>query len=132
MLYPIFRALLFTFDPETAHGVAFASLDIATALGVAQRVAPHVAPSPVKVMGLSFPNRVGLAAGLDKNALHIDGLATLGFGFIECGTVTPRPQPGNPRPRIFRVPEAEAMINRLGFNNHAVDQFLANVIRSRF
>ncbi|HEY8624236.1 MAG TPA: dihydroorotate dehydrogenase (quinone), partial [Casimicrobiaceae bacterium] len=132
MLYPIFRPLLFKFDPETAHELAFAGLDIATALGVAQRVALHVAPSPVKVMGLSFPNRIGLAAGLDKNAVHIDGLATFGFGFIECGTVTPRPQRGNPKPRIFRVPEAEALINRLGFNNHGVDQFLANVARSRF
>jgi dihydroorotate dehydrogenase len=132
MVYPTFRRLLFKFAPETAHELAFAGLDIAAALGIAQRFAPHVAPSPVKLMGLSFPNRVGLAAGLDKNALHIDGLATLGFGFIECGTVTPRPQRGNPKPRIFRVPEAEALINRLGFNNHGVDQFLANVIRSRF
>jgi dihydroorotate dehydrogenase len=132
MLYPFFRPLLFKFDPETAHELAFAGLDIATSLGLAQRVALHVADSPVTVMGLSFPNRVGLAAGLDKNALHIDGLATFGFGFIECGTVTPRPQRGNPKPRIFRVPDAEALINRLGFNNHGVDQFLANVIRSRF
>ena len=77
-------------------------------------------------MGLTFPNRVGLAAGLDKNAEHIDGLATLGFGFIECGTVTPRPQPGNPKPRLFRLPEAEALINRLGFNNDGVERFLAN------
>ena len=132
MRYPTFRRLLFKFDPETAHELAFAGLDIATALGIAQRFALDVAPSPVKLMGLSFPNRVGLAAGLDKNALHIDGLATFGFGFIECGTVTPRPQRGNPKPRMFRVPEAEALINRLGFNNHGVDQFIANVIRSRF
>jgi dihydroorotate dehydrogenase len=132
MLYPYFRPLLFKLDPEMAHEVAFAGLDIATSLGIAQRVALHVAPSPVEAMGLSFPNRVGLAAGLDKNAIHIDGLATFGFGFIECGTVTPRPQPGNPRPRIFRLPESEAMINRLGFNNHGVDQFIANLMRSRF
>jgi dihydroorotate dehydrogenase len=132
MLYPTFRPLLFKFDPETAHELAFAALDLATALGVAQRFAPQAAPSPVKVMGLSFPNRVGLAAGLDKNAAHIDGLATFGFGFIECGTVTPRAQPGNPKPRMFRVPSAEALINRLGFNNHGVDQFIDNVIRSRF
>jgi dihydroorotate dehydrogenase len=132
MLYPFFRPLLFKLDPETAHELAFAGLDIATALGLAKRAALYVAPSPVTAMGLSFPNRVGLAAGLDKNAIHIDGLATFGFGFIECGTVTPRPQPGNPRPRIFRLPEAEAMINRLGFNNHGVDQFIANVMRSRF
>jgi dihydroorotate dehydrogenase len=81
-------------------------------------------------MGLQFPNRIGLAAGLDKNAAHIDGLAALGFGFIECGTVTPRPQPGNPRPRLFRVSEAEALINRLGFNNDGVERFLDNVSRA--
>ena len=88
--------------------------------------------SPVEVMGLTFPNRVGLAAGLDKNAAHIDGLATLGFGFIECGTVTPRPQPGNPKPRMFRLVEAQALINRLGFNNEGVERFLRNVARARF
>jgi dihydroorotate dehydrogenase len=91
-----------------------------------------VRASPVEAMGLTFPNRVGLAAGLDKNAAHIDGLAALGFGFVECGTVTPRPQPGNPKPRLFRLPEAEALINRLGFNNDGVDRFLANVQRARF
>jgi dihydroorotate dehydrogenase len=132
MLYPYFRPLLFKFDPETAHELAFASLDLATSLGIAQRFAQRVAPSPVKVMGLRFPNRIGLAAGLDKNAVHIDGLATFGFGFIECGTVTPRPQPGNSKPRMFRLPESNALINRLGFNNHGVDQFLTNVMRSRF
>ena len=132
MLYPFFRPLLFKLDPETAHELAFAGLDIATVLGIAQRAAQRVAPSPVKAMGLSFPNRVGLAAGLDKNAVHLDGLATFGFGFIECGTVTPRPQTGNPKPRIFRIPESEALINRLGFNNHGVDQFLANVTRSHY
>jgi dihydroorotate dehydrogenase len=132
MFYPLFRPLLFALDPETAHDAAFAALDAATASGIAQLVAPRVAVSPVKVMGLTFPNRVGLAAGLDKNAAHVDGLATLGFGFIECGTVTPRPQPGNPRPRMFRLPEAEALINRLGFNNDGVERFLANVRRSRY
>jgi len=132
MRYNTFRPLLFKLDPETAHELAFASLDIATTVGIAQRFAHTVAPSPVKLMGLSFPNRVGLAAGMDKNAIHIDGLATFGFGFIECGTVTPRPQPGNPKPRMFRLPESEAIINRLGFNNHGVDQFIANIIRSRF
>ena len=114
MLYPTFRPLLFKFDPETAHELALAALDLATAFGVAHRFAPHAAASPVQLMGLSFPNRVGLAAGLDKNAVHIDGLATFGFGFIECGTVTPRPQPGNPKPRMFRVPGAEALIHRVG------------------
>ena len=131
-LYPLFRPLLFALDPETAHDVAFASLDRAAAAGVAQLIAPRVPASPVEAMGLKFPNRIGLAAGLDKNAAHIDGLATLGFGFIECGTVTPRAQPGNPKPRLFRLPEAEALINRLGFNNEGVDRFLANVARARF
>jgi dihydroorotate dehydrogenase len=132
MFYPLLRPLLFTLDPETAQEVAFASLDAAASLGVAQLVARRPPRSPVEAMGLSFPNRVGLAAGLDKNALHIDGLATLGFGFIECGTVTPRPQPGNPKPRLFRLPKAEALINRLGFNNDGVERFLANVARARF
>ena len=132
MLYPLFRPLLFALDPETAHDVVFAGLDAAAAAGVARLVAPRVATSPVSAMGFAFPNRVGLAAGLDKNAAHIDGLATLGFGFIECGTVTPRPQPGNPRPRMFRLPEADALINRLGFNNDGVERFLANVGRARY
>jgi dihydroorotate dehydrogenase len=130
MSYPFFRPLLFTLDPETAHDLAFASLDLAQRCGIAQALVPHVLPSPVTAMGLRFPNRVGLAAGLDKNAAHIDGLAALGFGFIECGTVTPRPQPGNPRPRVFRLPESEALINRLGFNNAGVARFLANAERA--
>ena len=132
MFYPLFRPLLFTLDPETAHDVALATLDAAVACGAARLVAPRVAQSPVDAMGLRFPNPIGLAAGLDKNAAHIDGLASLGFGFIECGTVTPRPQPGNPKPRLFRLPETQALINRLGFNNDGVDRFVANVARSRF
>jgi dihydroorotate dehydrogenase len=132
MLYPLFRPLLFALDPEAAHELALASLDAASATGVARLVAPRVSASPVEAMGLRFPNRVGLAAGLDKNAAHIDGLASLGFGFIECGTVTPRAQPGNPKPRLFRLPEAEALINRLGFNNDGVERFVANVARARF
>jgi len=130
MIYPFFRPLLFALDPETAHEMAFASLDVAAKLGIVQALAPRPLPSPVKAMGLDFPNRVGLAAGLDKNAAHIDGLAALGFGFIECGTVTPRPQPGNPTPRLFRLTDADALINRLGFNNEGVDRFLANVGRA--
>src|SRR5262245_53353281 len=130
MIYPFFRPLLFALDPETAHDMAFASLDVAAKLGIVQALAPRPQPSPVTAMGLDFPNRVGLAAGLDKNAAHIDGLAALGFGFIECGTVTPRPQPGNPTPRLFRLPQAEALVNRLGFNNGGVERFLANVAAS--
>ncbi len=130
MIYPFFRPLLFTLDPETAHEMAFASLDIAAKCGIANALTRRPPPSPVTAMGLSFPNRIGLAAGLDKNAAHIDGLAAFGFGFIECGTVTPRPQPGNPKPRLFRLPEAEALINRLGFNNEGVARFLANAGRA--
>jgi len=132
MLYPLFRPLLFALDPEVAHDVALASLDAAAAWGIAQLIAPRVPASPVEVMGLKFPNRVGLAAGLDKNAAYVDGLAALGFGFIECGTVTPRPQSGNPKPRLFRLPEAGALINRLGFNNEGVERFLASVARARY
>ena len=132
MLYPLARPLLFALDPETAHDLTLAALDAATALGMVRFAAPSVPASPVRAMGLEFPNRVGLAAGLDKNAAHIDALAALGFGFIECGTVTPRPQSGNPKPRLFRLPEAEALINRLGFNNAGIDAFLHNVARARF
>jgi dihydroorotate dehydrogenase len=130
MIYPFFRPLLFALDPETAHDMAFTSLDAAARLGLVPALARRPLPSPVTAMGLHFPNRVGLAAGLDKNAAHIDGLAALGFGFIECGTVTPRPQPGNPKPRLFRLPDAEALINRLGFNNGGVERFLANANRA--
>ena len=130
MIYPFFRPLFFALDPETAHDMALASLDVAAKLGIVQALAPRVPPSPVKAMGLDFPNRVGLAAGLDKNAAHIDGLGALGFGFIECGTVTPRAQPGNPTPRVFRLPEARALVNRLGFNNEGVERFLVNVGRA--
>lgn len=132
MLYPFFRPLLFTLDPETAHDLTLAGLDAAASLGVAQLVLRRQPPSPVEAMGLTFPNRIGLAAGLDKDAAHIDALAALGFGFIECGTVTPRRQPGNPRPRLFRLPQAEALINRLGFNNGGVEALVANVRRARF
>ncbi len=132
MLYPLFRPFLFALDPERAHDAAFASLDAAAHLGLAQLAAARVAQAPVDVMGITFPNRVGLAAGLDKNAAHLGGLATLGFGFIEAGTVTPRAQPGNPRPRMWRLPRAEALINRLGFNNEGVAAFVANVERSGY
>jgi dihydroorotate dehydrogenase len=131
-LYPLLRPLLFAADPELAHEIAFAGLDAAAKTGIAQLLAPRLAPSPVEVMGIRFPNRVGLAAGLDKNAEHLAGLATLGFGFLEAGTVTPRPQPGNPRPRMFRVVEAQGLINRLGFNSLGVERFVANVARSGY
>jgi dihydroorotate dehydrogenase len=133
MLYTALRPLLFSLPPETAHRVTLEALDIATAAGLSRCYAPGIPASPpLKVMGLEFPSRVGLAAGLDKNAAHIDGLATLGFGFIEVGTVTPRAQSGNPQPRMFRLPRAQALINRLGFNNEGVDALIANIGRTRW
>ena len=131
MLYDFARPFIFTLDPETAHHVAFANLNRAHALGLTRLLRPHVADDPVEVMGLTFPNPVGLAAGLDKNAEYIDALADFGFGFIEVGTVTPRPQPGNPAPRLFRLPPARALINRMGFNNEGLDHFVARVRASR-
>lgn len=131
MLYDLARPFIFTLDPETAHHVAFSNLDRAHALGLTRLLRPHVADDPVEVMDLAFRNPVGMAAGLDKNAEHIDALAEFGFGFIEVGTVTPRPQPGNPAPRLFRLPKASALINRMGFNNDGLDRFVANVQASR-
>jgi len=127
MMYSLVRPLLFSLDPETAHAVTLRSADLLGSL-----LGSAIPPNPVRMMGLEFPNPVGLAAGLDKDAAHIDALAALGFGFIEVGTVTPRPQPGNPRPRIFRLPQANALINRFGFNNVGVAALLANVTRARW
>jgi dihydroorotate dehydrogenase len=132
MLYRLARPLLFAMEPERAHGLTLRWLDRAHAAGIVALAAGRVAPLPCTVMGLLFPNPVGLAAGLDKNAEHIDALAALGFGFLEVGTVTPRPQPGNPPPRLFRIPEARALINRMGFNNLGVDRLVLNVRRSRY
>ncbi|MDR2690293.1 MAG: quinone-dependent dihydroorotate dehydrogenase [Azoarcus sp.] len=129
MLYNLLRPVLFSVDAETAHEL---TLSILAAAGRMLPAATIAASAPVEVMGLAFPNRVGLAAGLDKNGEAIDGLARLGFGFIEIGTVTPRPQPGNPRPRLFRLPEARAIINRMGFNNHGVDALVANVRAAKY
>jgi dihydroorotate dehydrogenase len=129
VFYHFARSFLFSLDPERAHDLTLSQLDRAYALGVTRLVAKRVPPLPVRVMGLEFPNPVGLAAGMDKNAAHIDALGSFGFGFVEAGTVTPRPQPGNPRPRIFRLVAAEALINRMGFNNDGVEKFVANVQR---
>ena len=131
MLYPVLRALLFMLDAEKAHHVTLRGLDLIHRLGLDKRYG-GVSAQPKTVMGLTFPNPVGLAAGLDKNGAHIDALAGLGFGFIEIGTVTPRPQPGNPRPRLFRIPEQQAIINRMGFNNAGLDSLIANVGRARY
>jgi len=127
MLYRAVRPLLFALEPETAHRLTLRSLDILARLGAVSLVACAAPRVPVRVMGLDFPNPVGLAAGLDKDGRHIDGLGALGFGFLEVGAVTPRPQPGNPKPRLFRLPEAEALINRLGFNNRGVDALVENI-----
>lgn len=130
--YPYLRPLLFKLNPETAHGVTLKMLDAAAATGIGALLYPPAPAEPVEVMGLTFNNRVGLAAGMDKNGEHIDALAALGFGFVEIGTVTPRPQPGNPRPRLFRLPEHQAIINRMGFNNLGVDHLLAQVKQARY
>ncbi|MBV1789561.1 quinone-dependent dihydroorotate dehydrogenase [Marinobacterium sp. D7] len=132
MLYDLARTLMFRLDPEVAHNVALSGLSMGASLGLDRMIKSHDLSMPVEVMGIRFPNPVGLAAGLDKNGSAVDGLAALGFGFIEVGTVTPRPQPGNPKPRLFRIPEHRAIINRMGFNNDGVDQLLVNLERSRF
>jgi len=131
MLYSLIRPALFQLDPEAAHGLTLSSLDIAQRLGLLNLL-PHANGKPLRVMGIDFPNAVGLAAGLDKDGAHIHALAALGFGFIEIGTVTPRPQSGNPKPRLFRLPEAEAIINRMGFNNLGVDNLVKNVEAAGF
>ena len=130
--YGLARPFLFGLDAETAHELTMASL--AHTQGTPLKWAycgPRVS-DPAQVAGLNFPNRIGLAAGLDKNARCIDGLGALGFGFVEVGTVTPKGQPGNPKPRMFRIPQKNALINRLGFNNDGLDAFVANVKRSQF
>ncbi|MCB6184347.1 quinone-dependent dihydroorotate dehydrogenase [Leeia sp. TBRC 13508] len=132
MVYPLLRTLMFSLPPEAAHKVSLGMLDSLEAMGFGRVLAGNVPANPVRVMGLDFPNPVGLAAGLDKNGDHIDGLAALGFGFLEIGTVTPRPQSGNPKPRLFRLPAAEGIINRMGFNNDGVDALIENVKHSHF
>ena len=132
MLYPLIRKFFFALDAEAAHGIGMHGVDFLNASRLGGLLAKAVTPCPVSVMGLRFPNPVGLAAGLDKNGDHIDGLAQLGFGFIEIGTITPKPQDGNPKPRLFRIPEAQGIINRMGFNNAGVDKLLENVRAAEF
>ncbi len=132
MIYPLLRKIFFSLDPETAHGLGMSGIGFMHRAGIACLLSGQPPACPVSVMGLTFPNPVGLAAGLDKNGEHVDALAGLGFGFIEIGTVTPRPQPGNPKPRMFRIPERQAIINRMGFNNDGVDKLLANISGSQF
>ncbi|WP_445117059.1 quinone-dependent dihydroorotate dehydrogenase [Acinetobacter sp. WZC-1] len=129
MLYSLARPLLFSLAPERAHELTLSLLKSCQKIGMMRQ---PVAAKPVTCMGIEFPNPVGLAAGLDKNGAYIDALAALGFGFIEIGTVTPRPQSGNPQPRLFRIPGARAIINRMGFNNEGVDQLVENVKAARF
>ena len=131
-LYPLLRPLLFSLDPETAHEVTLKLLNAAHVSGLGKLIYPVIDDKPVQVMGLSFKNPVGLAAGMDKNGDYIAALAALGFGFVEIGTVTPRPQPGNPKPRLFRLPEHQAIINRMGFNNLGLDHLLNRVKQSGY
>lgn len=131
LLYSLARPLLFAMEPEAAHHFALPALRGLCNLGLGGLISKPAADVRT-VMGVHFPNPVGLAAGLDKDGAYIDGLAALGFGSIEIGTVTPRAQPGNPQPRMFRLPKAEAIINRMGFNNGGVDAFVNNVQSSRF
>jgi len=130
--YALARPFLFGLDPETAHELTLEALARSQRTPLAWAYTCPLVRDPVTVAGLAFPNRVGLAAGLDKNARCIDGLGAMGFGFVEVGTVTPRAQPGNPKPRMFRLPQAQALINRLGFNNDGLDAFVANVKRASF
>ena len=130
--YALTRPFLFGLDPEQAHDLTLGTLARVQHTPLICAVSQPRIDDPVTVAGLRFPNRVGLAAGLDKNGRCIDGLAAMGFGFIEVGTVTPKAQPGNPKPRMFRLPEAQALINRLGFNNGGLEAFIRNVKQARF
>ena len=130
--YPLLRPWLFSLDPEKAHNVTLSNLDRAERWGLLRCLVKQPAPDPRHLCGIIFPNPVGLAAGLDKDGKHIDALGSLGFGFLEIGTVTPKPQPGNPKPRMFRLPQAQAIINRMGFNNDGVDACVKRVRNSAY
>jgi dihydroorotate dehydrogenase len=132
MMYSLLRPLLFSLDAETAHHLSLNALKHLQSIGLSALYANKIPPKPVQVMGLTFPNRVGLAAGLDKNGDYIDALAAMGFGHIEIGTITPRAQPGNAKPRMFRITDANGIINRMGFNNDGVEKLIANVKRTKY
>ena len=132
MPYSLLRSLLFQLSPEVSHELSLEWMSAAHRLKLLKPFIPSIEAAPVEVMGIKFPNAVGLAAGLDKNADHIDALGALGFGFLELGTVTPRPQPGNPKPRLFRLKDHQAIINRMGFNNKGVEHLIAKVKKARF
>ncbi len=129
-MYRYIRPLLFLLNPELAHHISMKGLKLACFFGLIRR--KNITSKPIMIMGLKFPNRVGLAAGLDKNAEYITPLSKLGFGFIEVGTVTPRSQPGNSKPRSFRLIEEEGIVNRFGFNNVGIDQFIENIKKAKF
>lgn len=131
-MYPLIRTLLFLLPPETSHHFTLNSLALASKIGLLTLLTPTIDESPKEVMGITFPNPIGLAAGLDKNGEYIDALGQLGFGFIEIGTVTPRAQSGNPTPRLFRLPEVAGIINRMGFNNKGVDYLVEKVKQSTY
>ncbi|MFD0738597.1 quinone-dependent dihydroorotate dehydrogenase [Lysobacter koreensis] len=130
-MYKLARPFLFHLDAERAHALGLQALEVAYRSGLNPLLTRAAPALPTRAFGLDFPNPVGLAAGLDKNGAHIDALLALGFGFVEVGTVTPKPQAGNPKPRMFRLPEHQAVINRLGFNNDGVDALVRNVGRAR-
>ncbi|MFT6909162.1 MAG: dihydroorotate dehydrogenase [Oleiphilaceae bacterium] len=132
MSYTVLRNLLFRFPPETSHDLSLDWMSAAHRLKLLTPFIHSIQNAPCKVMGIHFPNRVGLAAGLDKNADYMDALGVLGFGFIEVGTVTPKPQPGNPKPRLFRLADEHAIINRMGFNNKGINHLVERVKKSRF
>ena len=132
MLYPLTRSIMFGLDAEYSHNLALKGMNFAAVLGVPKLLGAEKLYAPVEVMGIKFPNPVGLAAGLDKDGAAIDGLSNMGFGFLEVGTVTPKSQVGNPKPRLFRIPEHNAIINRMGFNNAGVDALLENIDKARF
>ncbi|MEH6456664.1 MAG: quinone-dependent dihydroorotate dehydrogenase [Cocleimonas sp.] len=126
-MYKLFRRFLFLLPAEASHDLALFSLSVVNKLGILNLVQTKHQHTPVTVMGIEFPNKIGLAAGLDKNGKHINALSKFGFGFVEIGTVTPKGQPGNPKPRLFRIPKQRAIINRMGFNNHGIDNLIQNV-----
>lgn len=130
--YSLPRSVLFKIDPELAHEWTLRTLAAMQNTPFEHLWRTHTTSDPVEIAGLKFPNRIGMAAGLDKNGRVIDALGAMGFGFVEVGTVTPKPQPGNPKPRMFRLPQAQALINRMGFNNDGLDAFIANVKQARF
>ena len=131
-MYGLAKPFLFALDAETAHGLGLKAIEVAYRTGLNPLLADRPKPLPTEAFGIRFDNPVGLAAGLDKNGAYVDALASLGFGFIEVGTTTPRPQSGNPKPRMFRLPDHDAVINRLGFNNEGVDALVKNVERAKF